>query len=88
MCLSSSLVRIVEDLKEKSILFQEAALLNTAEIGEGGLWIFPSLSFLRSLSAVSVLRDMICSSLSLEKSAIEMEKYILSVSLNPAITED
>lgn len=29
VCLSSSLVRIVEDLEEKSILFQEAALLNT-----------------------------------------------------------
>lgn len=41
-----------------------------------------------SLSTVSVLRDVICSSLSLEKSAIEMEKYAPSVSLNPAITAD
>lgn len=46
------------------------------------LFLFPSLS------AVSVLRDTICSSLSLEKSAIEMEKYVLSVSLSPAITAD
>lgn len=46
------------------------------------LFLFPSLS------AVSVLRDMICSSLSLEKSAIGMEKYVLSVSLKPAITAD
>lgn len=76
--------------EKKYIFFQVAALLNLfptqREWEKVGYGSFPLSS--KTKEAVSVLRGMICSSSSLGISAPEMEKYIQSVSLKPAITED
>lgn len=81
----------LKNWRKNYVFFQVAALLNLfptqREWGKVGYGSFP-LSSKKKKEAGSVLRGMICSSSSHEKSALEMEKYVLSVSLNPAITED
>lgn len=86
LCSSSFLVRIAQELeeKEKKVILQVVTLLNLfptqlkhGKVGYGSVPLSLSpLSFKKRKKAISVLRGMICSSLSLEKPAIKMEKYI------------
>lgn len=90
LCSSSFLVRVAQELEEKEKKSNLAGghiaqlIPHSAETWKGGLWICPPLSFpslfqkkkTKKKKAISVLRGMICSFLSLEKPAIKMEKYI------------
>lgn len=73
------------------MFLQVAALLTELKLGKVGQGYLPLCLAKKKgggREAISVLGGMSCSSLSLEKSALEMEKYILSVSLTPAITQE